>query len=89
MCQVYANLFVKLIIATILCAWGIGLATGSLSPNILHWLVWFVVIILNIVLPTDFGFSEHGIVVEKYGRLIFIPCDAVCCYIVTFAAIIT
>lgn len=63
-------------ITLVIC--GIALATGNLNPGFpigFRCLVWILWVFGYIVYPTDFGFSEQGIVVEKFRRRILISWD--------------
>lgn len=76
-----ARIAVKLAILGIIYYWGINLAIGTFQGfSSLTWIwifTWIWIVIGALVSPLDVGFSEDGIVVEKFGRQIFFPWEEV------------
>src|ERR1041385_3109047 len=70
-----ARIPVKLAILGVIYFWGINLAIGTFQGfSLLAW-IWIVIGVL--VSPMDVGFSDNGIVIEKFGWQIFFPWEEV------------
>jgi len=76
-----ARIPVKLAILGMIYFWGINLAIASFQGfSSLTWfwiLAWIWIVIGALVSPLDVGFSDNGIVIEKFGRQIFLPWEEV------------
>ncbi|MBA3867710.1 MAG: hypothetical protein H0X30_01000 [Anaerolineae bacterium] len=70
-----ARIPVKLAVLGVIYFWGINLAIGTFQGFSLIMWIWIVIVFL--LSPMDVGFSDNGIVIEKFGRQIFFPWEEV------------